>query len=52
MSKLKTKTCPHCENILERLYHRERNGEKQTYAPIGYICPTCKEKMIVMDTKI
>lgn len=51
LSKLPQKDCPRCGEILERLYHRERKNGKQCYIPIGYICPDCKENMIVIDKK-
>lgn len=50
MSKLPQKECPRCSAILERIYHRERKENGQTYSPIGYMCPNCREDMLVMDS--
>jgi hypothetical protein len=49
MSKLQQKECPRCDAILERIYHRERKDNGQTYSPIGHMCPNCREDMLVMD---
>lgn len=50
MSKLPQKKCPRCESVLERIYHRERIETKQTYSPIGYVCPSCRDNMIILDS--
>jgi DNA-directed RNA polymerase subunit RPC12/RpoP len=49
MPRTKQKTCPRCGKPMERIYNRQIVGEKRQYLPIGYICPSCCEDMIVLD---
>lgn len=49
MSRQPDKKCPHCDNILQRIYIRACRDGKYRYEPIGYMCPFCAEDMIALD---